>query len=299
MQTKSYDDLLALTTALIGAGSLTDPEKAQILQFVNRRAHEAYQTSESWPRYMVANEPRTVVANQTVPYAEDSFYVFGAGTSAVNGLYTLSSSQFNSHDVWERTDGSDSYFIRRETHGSNNTWHIVKASSATQVTADAYYYEDGQDGNYPDETGWTVDTDGTAPTPTVVNVANIAEFIRIHRTQPFLNRSALEYDFYTTAQGAHIMNISGGEANIAYVTYKKEFTPFTADSDNIPQEWFYFIAHGAYADFLRVQDKQEEAIAEEQVAGTYLALELEKIDNRVNNTNLVNRFSTYVSRQAR
>jgi len=35
------------------------------------------------------------------------------------------------------------------------------------------------------------------------------------------------------------------------------------------------------------------------VAGTYLALELEKIDNRVNNTNLVNRFSTYVSRQAR
>jgi len=74
MQTKSYDDLLALTTALIGAGSLTDPEKAQILQFVNRRAHEAYQTSESWPRYMVAGEERTISTTpaQTVPYVEAS-----------------------------------------------------------------------------------------------------------------------------------------------------------------------------------------------------------------------------------
>jgi hypothetical protein len=204
MQTKSYDDLLALTTALIGAGSLTDPEKAQILQFVNRRAHEAYQTSESWPRYMVAGEERTISTTpaQTVPYVEAS-------------------------------------------------------------------------------------------------KDNIAEFIRIHRDQPFLNRSSREFEFYVTSQGAHIMNISSNDAGSAFVTYKKEFTPFTATSTDIPQEWFYFIAHGAYADFLRVQDKQEEAIAEEQVAGTYLALELEKIDNRVNNTNLVNRFSTYVSRQAR
>ena len=204
MQTKSYDDLLALTTALIGAGSLTDPEKAQILQFVNRRAHEAYQTSESWPRYMVAGEGRTISTTpaQTVPYVEAS-------------------------------------------------------------------------------------------------KDNIAEFIRIHRDQPFLNRSSREFEFYVTSQGAHIMNISSNDAGSAFVTYKKEFTPFTATSTDILQEWFYFIAHGAYADFLRVQDKQEEAIAEEQVAGTYLALELEKIDNRVNNTNLVNRFSTYVSRQAR
>ena len=67
------------------------------------------------------------------------------------------------------------------------------------------------------------------------------------------------------------MNISGGEANIAYITYKKEFTPFTAESDDITKEWFYFIAHGAYADFLRVQDKQEEAIAE-AVSYTHLTL---------------------------
>lgn len=290
MQTKSYDDLLALTTALIGAGSLTDPEKAQILQFVNRRAHEAYQTSESWPRYMVANEPRTIVANQTVPYAEDSFYVFGAGESDVNGLYTAD----NIATTYSRNvSPTVGYTI---FPGESGVAYIVDQDDNIKYQASA------ANGEIP-QSGWS--TYAVAPlvsTPTeivAIDVANIAEFIRIHRTQPFVNRSALEYDFYTTAQGAHIMNISGGEASTAYITYKKEFTPFTIASTDIPQEWFYFIAHGAYADFLRVQGEQEKAIAEEQVAGTYLALELEKIDNRVNNTNLVNRFSTYVSRQAR
>tara|TARA_B100001059_G_C17724829_1_gene522824 strand:+ start:149 stop:1021 length:873 start_codon:yes stop_codon:yes gene_type:complete len=290
MQTKSYSDLLALIQALIGAGSLTDPEKAQILQFVNRRAHEAYQTSDSWPRYMIANEPRTVVANQTVPYSEDSVYIYGASKSDANGLYLTSDSGLS---YTLSVSSSVSYTI---FPGDSGTANIVDQDD------NIIYQATASTGVIP-QSGWLFyQAPPLTSTPTEIvatSVANIAEFIRIHRTQPFLNRSALEYDFYTTAQGAHIMNISGGEANVAYITYKKEFSPFAADSANIPQEWFYFIAHGSYADFLRVQDKQEEAIAEEQVAGTYLALELEKIDNRVNNTNLVNRFSTYVNRQSR
>jgi hypothetical protein len=297
MQTKSYSDLLALAQALIGAGSLTYEEQDQVLQFVNRRAHEAYQTSESWPRYMVANEPRTIVADQTVPYSEDSFYVFGAGTSEANGLYVRNGDDngkgrwtlFNADEIslfdiqWD----DEKFILRRGAfyNGTDSEGEVLYNSPVSAVDA-------------PLESGWSAQS-GEDPAPTVVDLPSISEFIRIHRTQPFVNRSALEYDFYTTARGAHIMNIRGGEASVAYVTYKKEFTPFTASSTDIPQEWFYFIAHGAYADFLRVQNKQQEALAEEQIAATYLALELEKIDNRVNNTNLVNRFSTYVNRQSR
>ena len=301
MQTKSYSDLLALAQALIGAGSLTTEEQAQILQFVNRRAHEAYQTSESWPRYMVANEPRTIVADQTIPYSEDSFYIFGAGTSAVNGLYVRNGTvnSIPAYTLYDEDGTTPKYSLVSNGEGAEG--FIVAGSPLT--TNDTFYegtmgFDKPTDAEYP-EAEWYPDGEGVLPTPTVVDLPSISEFIRIHRTQPFVNRSAVEYDFYTTARGAHIMNISGGEASVAYATYKKEFTPFTASSTDIPQEWFYFIAHGAYADFLRVQDKQEEALAEEQIAGTYLALELEKIDNRVNNTNLVNRFSTYVSRQAR
>jgi hypothetical protein len=45
--------------------------------------------------------------------------------------------------------------------------------------------------------------------------------------------------------------------------------------------------------------QHDKALTEEQVAGTYLALELEKIDMRSNNNTINKRFSTYVSRQAR
>ena len=76
-------------------------------------------------------------------------------------------------------------------------------------------------------------------------------------------------------------------------------TDYYNSTAEVPAEFFNFIAHSAYADFLRVQNKQQEAIAEEQVAKTYLALELEKIDIRSNNSTINKRFSTYVNRQSR
>jgi hypothetical protein len=120
-----------------------------------------------------------------------------------------------------------------------------------------------------------------------------------------LNRSALEYEFYVSALGAHILNQVSTTEGTAWATYKKEFTPFTVTSDyynstvEVPGEFFNFISHAVYADFLRVQNKQEEALAEEQAAQTFLALELEKIDIRSNNNTINHKFSTYVNRQAR
>jgi len=133
----------------------------------------------------------------------------------------------------------------------------------------------------------------------------IGEFIRIHNRQPFLNLSALEYEFYVDANGANILNIRNTTDSSAFVTYKKQFTPFSVTSDfynstaDVPAEFFNFLAHTVYADFLRVQNKQEEAIAEENVAAKYLAQELEKVDIRMNNSTVNKRFNTYVNRQSR
>ena len=106
--------------------------------------------------------------------------------------------------------------------------------------------------------------------------------------------------------GANILNITNTTDNEAFVSYKKQFTPFTVTSDfynqgavEVPGEFFNFIAHAVYADFLRVQNRQQEAIAEEQIAQTYLSQELEKIDIRNNNNTVNKRFSTYVNRQSR
>jgi len=136
---------------------------------------------------------------------------------------------------------------------------------------------------------------------------DIAEFIRIHRTQPFLRNSALEFDFFVQSDGANILNLTTADADSAFVTYKKELTdtPSTWDLDGdkstqeIPLEFFYYVAHSVYADFLRMDGQHDKALAEEQVAQNYLANELDKTDQIMNNNTVKKRFNTYVSNQSR
>jgi hypothetical protein len=204
MQDRTYSDLLTLIRSLAGAGGFTAEEQTSILSFVNRRASEAYNMSQSWPRYLVVGEERAIDSSpaSTIPYAE----------AGKNTIY---------------------------------------------------------------------------------------EWIRIHRTQPFLRNSALEFDFYVDSNGAHILNLTTADATSAFVTYKKELSQFTANSTNIPGEWFAFMAHTAYADFLRMDGQHDKALTEEQVAQSYIAMELEKVDNMMNNNTALKRFSTYINRQAR
>ena len=208
MQPPTYGDLFKLIQSLAGFGSFAASEQDDVANLINRRYFEAYQTSQMWPRYLVAGEERTIESGQVVPYAET---------------------------------------------GKNT----------------------------------------------------IGEFIRIHRQQPFLNNSTLEFDFYVDSSGAHILNISTADSSSAYITYKKQFTPFTTSSgyttstEEVPSEFFHFIAHSAYADFLRMDGQTDKALIEEATGKNYLSLELERVDLITNNNNVNKRFSTYVSRQAR
>ena len=144
----------------------------------------------------------------------------------------------------------------------------------------------------------TITTANTIPY-TQATKNDIGEFIRIHRKQAFLNDSSLEYDFYVDSNGANILNIVNTEDTSAFVTYKKELAAFTADSTDIPLEFFYFVAHAAYEDFLRMDGQHGKALTEEQIAKNYLDIELEKIDIRNNNNSINHKFSTYVNRQSR
>jgi len=393
MQFRTYGDLFSLTSNMIGAVTLAADEQTQLASFINRRFFEAFQTSQMWPRYVISSEPRTITPQQTIPTSEDGFYIYGAGESAVNGLYQYSQ-EWNGHasyvlnvnsisfdvtrfdgieeaigtykldhsldlgnpyyrgawvnqtnpfkilayndtnNAWDLYDinlGSaqtssgtslgyfpyqstgwsaglnvtfanfpdEAYFIDR--NAANNHWELQKVTGSN--TSMRVIYKDGN-GNTPSETAWEI-VNGVNPKPIVHDLDNIGEFIRIHRGQAFLNNSALEYEFFVDGRGANILNIANTTDGIAYVTYKQEFTPFDVAADyynsdaDVPAEFFYFIAHGAYADFLRVQNRQEEAIAEEQVASKYLALELEKVDVIMNNSTVNKRFSTYVNRQSR
>jgi hypothetical protein len=203
MQDRSYTDLKALIEALAGVSSFTSDEDTKIKNLVNRRASQAYNTSPSWPRYLVVGEERTMTTDtQIVPY--------------------------------------------------------------TQTPKD-----------------------------------NIGEFIRIHRKEPFKNNSAIEYDFFVDANGANVLNIANTEDSSVFVTYKKELSTFDENSTDIPGEFFHYLAHATYADFLRMDGQHGKALTEEKQADSYLDSQLEMIDLRSNNNSINKKFSTYVNRQRR
>lgn len=147
--------------------------------------------------------------------------------------------------------------------------------------------------------GRTIDTDQLIPY-TEAGLDDIAQFILIHRTQPFRNYSAAEYEFFVDSYGAHIENIFNTSDVTAYVTYKKNWDgPYTATSTTLPDEFFYYAAHATYADFLRMDGQVDKAIAEEQNASNYLAIQLNKVEIQRNNNIISRRISTHLSRQNR
>ena len=338
MQTRTYGDLFSLISNMIGAVELAADEQTQVKNFINRRFQEAFDTSPVWPRYLVSSEERDIISiiisGLTAGSSSDSsgvsngnYVLFGtaSGTHAVVGTKVY----YNAATGTEAADGVTGATVLFK-RSSTNRWELhtgsditLSASGIIDVEAgagDAMLTEVIPSGassvdNPSDVVTWTKDTTKLGGTPLFqdkqlipyaeTNRTTIGDFNRIHRKKAFLNNSAIEYDFFADADGANILNIISTTDNTAFVTYKKQFTPFSVTTNfynstaEVPAEFFNYIAHTVYADFLRVQNKQEEAIAEENVGAKYLAQELEKVDLRMNNSTINKRFSTYVNRQSR
>ena len=336
MQTRTYGDLFKITSALIGTGGELDvSEQDQVSHFINRRFQQAFDESPVWPRYLVSSEARDIISL--------NISGLGAGgssdsSSVANGNYVLIGQADGTGDAVAGTniyynpavgtrafdEVSDSTVIYKKS--TTGRWEIENNSSLTIAPSGKIVAEGGGDAllveadspkkdNPSEVITWTLTTAKVSGTPLVVDKqlipyaqtskASIGDFNRIHRKRAFMNDSSMEYEFFVDFNGANILNIANSNDTSAFVSYKKQFTPFTVTTDyynstvEVPGEFFNYIAHSVYADFLRVQNRQEQAMAEEQVAQTYLDLELEKIDIRSNNNTINKRFSTYVNRQAR
>jgi hypothetical protein len=338
MQTRTYGDLFKITSALIGTGGELDvSEQDQLSHFINRRFQQAFDESPVWPRYLVSSEARDIISLIVSG--------LGAGSSTdssseVNGNYILIGQDKGDSGAVAGTNVYYNPAVGTKTSSVNNSTVIYKRSSTNRweiegtsnigINADGTVSVQAGQGlavtllveadstkkdNPSEVVTWTLTTAKLSGTPLVVDEQlipyaqtskdTIGDFNRIHRKKAFQNNSSMEYDFFVDFNGANILNIANSTDNEAFVSYKKQFTPFTVTSDyynsvvEVPGEFFNYIAHAVYADFLRVQNRQEQALAEEQVAQTYLALELEKIDIRSNNNTINKRFSTYVNRQSR
>ena len=127
----------------------------------------------------------------------------------------------------------------------------------------------------------------------------IGVFLRIHRTAPFASASAQEYSYTVTAAGAKL--VAGSLApTSAFVTYKEAYTPtYGLASQDIPGEWFDYLAHGTYADFLRSEGQQEKAVIADVEAADLLTDELLLIDEQGTAHIVGNRVSTNLNMQTR
>lgn len=312
MQTRTYGDLFSLISNMIGAVTLASDEQTQVKNFINRRFQEAFDTSPVWPRYVVSSEERQIIAltlsgatSSTSTSVNQNYKLLGSnttgGTNVYQGVTTNTVIIYNTGSAW-RVDTSSS-----ATEQADGTYTV---SAGTQQFIEA---DTNKKDNVEDVETWTPRSGSDVLSVVAkqlipyaeTNKTTIGDFNRIHRKRAFLNNSAIEYDFFADADGANILNIISTTDNTAFVTYKKQFTSFSVTTDfynstaEVPAEFFNYIAHTVYADFLRVQNKQEEAIAEENVGAKYLAQELEKVDIRMNNSTINKRFSTYVNRQSR
>lgn len=125
-------------------------------------------------------------------------------------------------------------------------------------------------------------TSGVIPF-TEAGLDSIDTFIKVHRTEPYQTSSAQEIEFYVQNGGATLLD---GSLNLSssYVTYKKQWTDVYGDGSsgttvNVPDEWFEYLAHGTYADFLRAEGQQEKAALADAEAMDKLTDELIRISD--------------------
>jgi nucleoid-associated protein YgaU len=89
----------------------------------------------------------------------------------------------------------------------------------------------------------------------------------------------------------------------AWVTYKAQFDDTYGTSggevSDVPAEWFEYMAHGAYADYLRAEGQQERAVIADQEADAILQDELMRLDEQHTQTLISNRMFTNSNMQVR
>lgn len=136
---------------------------------------------------------------------------------------------------------------------------------------------------------------------TQAGLDEVDKFIRIHKVyQPFYQNSSVEVEFYVTNAGAHVICDPSSTPASAYVSYRKAWDgPYTNVSTNIPDEWFNYIAHGAYADWLRADGKNEIASLEDKNADEFLQQEMSEVDVTRSIGIVAHRISTHLSRSFR
>ena len=308
--------------ALAGLESMTEMDNFFFEQSLNRAVQRAYDSSESWARYLVTGEERNVTAFKVSGYAEDSgynglFYKIGEladGSPVYGQVGKTSGGQRADSQIYQYNSSTKDWTFAGVSWTKNLETGIITIVSGTGINTQR---DTSIEYDHPWEVVWST-LSGKTPQLEQVQIipyselveayassdpaqekTTITEFIRIHRKKAFLNESSIEYDFFVDNNGANILNAVNDQDGVAYVTYKKPVSTYSETSTDVPAEFFDYIIYSVLSDFYTGDGQTEKALIAEQTAEKMLEKELFKIDVKSNNNSTSRKFSTYVNRQSR
>jgi hypothetical protein len=252
LTTQPYSDLLAEVEAISGQ-TLTGTEVNRVGRLLNLAARRAYRESVWWERYLVVSQPRAVERGE-IKTSEDSYQVYGAGTSEVNGLY-VRNGDLNGYPKYTLyKDDEAQYSLAVNLPLAIATWTIYPGDGSaglelyvnvvdTDVTA------------IPPKTGWEVGSsflfppipNADEPAPIVTGLDDIDTCMMVNREDILECRGYYPIQFHVSGRGIVINNSQKVDSDVAYVTYKKTLSDEYGDGtggtvSDVPSEWFNYMA---------------------------------------------------------
>ena len=242
---RTFDEAIAQVEALtMGGFSSADQDRLGVI--FNLAATRAKRKTDYWERLLIVDEPRTV-SRGILQTSEDSFNVYGAGTSDVNGLYVRNGDNDGvpAYTLYD-SDGTALYSILRRTF-IVATWFILPGD-VDSALPNLYSIDSSSD--TPPTTGWTTTINAESPAPLLKDVDDI-ETALYYRKESSTIRASRTYEFAADGYGIR-PNATDQENEIVYVTYIKKLTDVYGNGESgttssIPAEWFdYMTLYAAY-----------------------------------------------------
>jgi len=310
--TKPYSALLAQVEALAGA-TLATAEQARVKIFANRRAKDAHRECPYWPRFLRVGEERVVSSTGLLPLEEpgketidqiirihrtdpwksqaafeyvdyyndstgiqitgyetngrDGIQIEGDITPDVRGILFTAADLFNGYNVYTSDGRSDFNDIPSSGLFLSMSWSEISGAWVFQS------YENGS------ATAGTWNSEAT--------------------TDPPQDATTWQADPDTSATGTIIVTAFDSTAYVTYIAAPADtYGDGDGEESNVPEEWFEYMAQGAYCDWLRSDGQTEKALAEEAIAAKLLGQQLEKV-SRQNGNQVITRQLSHGNMQYR
>ena len=243
-KTTTWDNVIGLTEARVGL-EFEAPELGRVGFLLNSAAKYIYDENRYWPRFLVL-EPRTVLRGY-IATTEDSFNVYGAGTTDVNGLYVRNGSSVDGNPAYTLydTDGTTALYNMFSTF--NIFWLIT--STAIDESPSVIVYLNDSSSSTPPTSAWqsTGGAVGLFPAPIVQALSEIDEYIGHWDGAKWQGGDPSRMAAYPDQNG---IRVTYPQEGTVYVAFKKTLVDTYGDGTGgsvaaIPSEWAEYMAYSA------------------------------------------------------